>query len=268
MDGSVVDLVEAAGILYREVHLRPAWSRYPNCLQDNGHALALFLEHYGYEHQGRNPSYAHAASEAVMRCGHRPTSAAVWRQFASLLPGQKLNERHNPLFHEEGGSCQCVACVIGGANLVRSVRDAIAADGIGVMSRELMRIRGIGPKIAALFLRDTCVHFELMPLCERHLLQPVDIWVRRGVSLLRSEDGLGDEEIAAWIATTFSQPEMANQGLWYLGANVAQSWFRFERALHDAAYGRELLSAHVGRFRSAVAVWRQRASLDATTQPP
>ena len=46
--------------------------------------------------------------------------------------------------------------------------------------------RGIGPKIASFFLRDLAVWFEIEPLQHRELLQPIDRWVRRYVSLLEN----------------------------------------------------------------------------------
>lgn len=63
----------------------------------------------------------------------------------------------------------------------------------------LTSIHGIGSKIASLFLRDVVVWFGLAPnTADRWYMQPVDVWVRRTVSLL-SRSNMSDEDIAKRI---------------------------------------------------------------------
>ena len=84
---------------------------------------------------------------------------------------------------------------------------------------KLTSIRGIGAKIASLFLRDLAVWFDLTPNVDRWYMQPVDVWVRRTVKLL-SGSNMSDEEIAKWIVRNSENPERANQGIWYFASQV------------------------------------------------
>lgn len=106
----------------------------------------------------------------------------------------------------------------------------------------LTSIRGIGPKIASLFLRDAK---EL--LLEggasvqidgsiRWQLQPIDIWVKRTIELIagrRMESG----EAAKFIVQNSPNPERANMGIWYFSSQVSGSQYRHNlclRAIPDA----------------------------------
>ena len=44
------------------------WNKYPNHTEDIWDSLAIFLEGYAFERQGRRPDYFHAAIDALFIC--------------------------------------------------------------------------------------------------------------------------------------------------------------------------------------------------------
>ena len=120
----------------------------------------------------------------------------------------------------------------------------------------LDRIRGIGPKIASFFLRDLAIKYNVQVSKDRHLLQPVDVWIRRLVWLLNDRK-MEDEQVARWIAGKCPEPELANQGFWYFGAQIAGSDWRLQRCLADLAYARSLCEQHVATLSATATAWNR-----------
>jgi hypothetical protein len=207
--------------------------------------------------QGASPSYAPAAREAI-RCVGIGDPARLWRMFCDLVPGP-TNPKLNPLYHHRG-ACDCVSCVLAagrGFNVITDSRRLLERNEVDAAHSTLHAIRGVGPKIASFFLRDVALHYGLEPAEDRHLLQPIDLWVRRFARMLdRSLDGKPDPVVARWIVDRSQRPELANAGLWYFGARIAPQKHAYERALGDVAEARRLAERYVDRLERAVAAWR------------
>lgn len=83
----------------------------------------------------------------------------------------------------------------------------------------------VGPKIAALYLRDLVSIYHLEAFVPDQLafcLQPVDVWVRRVAQRLGIPiDKTGDHQVQIAIVTLCRQngisPLLFNQGAWYIG---------------------------------------------------
>jgi hypothetical protein len=97
---------------------------------------------------------------------------------------------------------------------------------------ELLGVSGIGDKIASFFMRDVACHYDVFPLPDdvdaRDLLQPIDIWVRRTVQLLRrGVVAKNDDECRAFIVQSSNDagcsPERVNQGIWYFDSEIAET---------------------------------------------
>ena len=121
------------------------------------------------------------------------------------------------------------------------VRDHLENETQKVYS-ELSGASGIADKIASLFMRDVACHYDVFPpdADARKLLQPIDIWERRTVQLLRDgkvaeDDDKHDDEYRAFIVDNSIKagcsPERVNQGIWYFGSQIAGTEYFLYRAL-------------------------------------
>jgi len=254
----IFELLVHASALFQARFQRPLWGRYPKYLEDPLDAILIFLEGYAFERQGRNPAYSHAAVDAIQQVRslskRRNFPQTVWDVFSDLLGGKKLNPRLNPLYHETT-SCRCVWCVTGSENIILASREAIAKGRVRKSWGKIKRIRGLGCKIASLFLRDVAIQFGTFPASDRWLLQPIDVWVRRAVALL-SGTMMKDEDIAKWLIANCEEPELANQGIWYFATQIAGSSVRLQRSIEDIDYAREILQDHIASLEAAVAATR------------
>jgi hypothetical protein len=135
-------------------------------------------------------------------------------------------------------------------------------------STRLQRLHGVGPKIAAFFLRDMLVATAIPEeqIGGPHLVQPIDVWVRRAVVHLIGDDTYASEarDPAAMkrmvdIARELAVPGAAlNCALWVLGARLACSDAALKRALTDPTGFSELV---LGESRRAEGI---RAALRAS----
>jgi len=258
--------------LYRARFQNPHWNKYPNAETDKVEAICLFLGGYAFERQGRDPSYAHAAVTAIQEAIEEAIEEAriqpglpidetvkqtVWNRFSESLQGQNLNQERNPLCHVYGNGCKCIWCVFNDQNIISVATQSLRNGQVEQIWNRFQDIRGVGPKIASFFLRDLAVKYELAPIQGRHLLQPVDVWVRRTVHQLANNNGMGDKQIAQWIVGHCREPEFASQGIWYFGAQIAQSEFRLCKALKNQKYAKELVKDHLRTLEATVAVARR-----------
>jgi hypothetical protein len=268
------------GNSYKARFLLPTWRR---CApeKDGWNALAMFLEHYGFERQGARPDYKHAARDAVMECkqaGHSLTDSDigqyVWTWFKQLLGSKNLNEGRNPLcpkgtlYQTKRGSDQTgklsaiewfSSLAQSGAipNIVLFMKMKMDTDEVNEGFTLLCGsggINGIGPKIASLFLRDIAIFYGLIPKRDRYRLQPVDVWVRR-ISMALMGRKASDMEIAHWIVKECQSmnigAEAVNDGMWYFGSQIAASAYRLDRAVKDLGYAKALVNEHTETLRQA-----------------
>ena len=85
---------------YRHMLMLPLWNKYPNYQNSIVDSLAIFLEGYAFERQGRRPDYFHVAVDSLIYCNQQNMLNAncVWNRFQQLLNNQRLNHRNNPLY--------------------------------------------------------------------------------------------------------------------------------------------------------------------------
>lgn len=187
------------------------WKKYPNHTTDIWDSLAIFLEGYAFERQGRKPDYSHAGVDALLgyrrkHNGNMSKNIAkdIWRRFSELLNNQELNYQNNPLcpqgmeytknYKEEKSirnyttSKPSIMEVVFDDMIPQKLsftnyfRKKIT-ENIQDAHNSLKTIQGTGDKIASLFLRDLAYIMEinLSETQNRRLLQPIDIWVARTV---------------------------------------------------------------------------------------
>lgn len=265
--------------------MKPLWERYPQRENDTWDSLGLFLEGYAFERQGRRPDYAPAAVDCVMKAkgtgeefGKEHVNQ-LWDEFSRCLGTGKLNEANNPLCprgksynHKRGSRITKKESVLeflvdmSGSgrtpNIIVYAKSALESDQVKVAHDKIKEINGIGSKIASLFLRDVATFYNVFPSQDRHLLQPIDIWVRRIVKELggpvlnpAEQNAETDDAARRWIVGQSSKasidPETVNQGMWYFATQIAGSYYRLQKSIHDAGYAKVIIAQHQHALKRA-----------------
>lgn len=267
-----------------------SWNEYPNHTTDIWDSLAIFLEGYAFERQGRKPDYSHAAVDALLRYkrehnGNMSNNIAkdIWSRFSKLLNNQKLNYQNNPLcpqgtnYTKKYKTEESRDYTTSKPSIMKVVFDDMAPQRLSFTNyfrnkitediqdahKSLKTIQGIGDKIASLFLRDLAhiMEIDLSKTQNRHLLQPIDIWVARTVISLdenefsylkekmkngRSLNNKDKVKLAKWIVRqsegNVANPELVNMGIWYFGSQIAISEYRLNKVLEDLNVLRRAIS--------------------------
>ncbi|MHC4115630.1 MAG: hypothetical protein ACYSSL_09995 [Planctomycetota bacterium] len=207
---------ENISCFFKQFFLLPLWNKYNNHPNDIWHSLAIFLEGYAFERQGRNASYFHAAVDTLLKYKKehndiidKSTAKDIWRHFSKLFNNQQLNEQNNPLcpwgtnysknYNKEPRnyttSKRSIMEVVFGdivpqrLTFTNHFKNKITEENdVQNAHKSLKSIQGIGNKIASLYLRDLAfvMNIDLGNIENRHLLQPIDTWVARTIISLNS----------------------------------------------------------------------------------
>lgn len=241
----------------------------PSGFQDRDHirgligdwrrALKAFLSSYAFERSGRSPYYSGAALKAVDQYERdvpgKDFEIALWQSFLDFLAGKKVNRKNNPL-RPAGNGYNSVSRLVATLedfdyNLVRWSSALVGKGDIEVVWKRLVEIRGIGPKIASLYLRDIFDAFEIdeSRVGNKAYLQPIDIWTRRGAKILAEifpmTSPKSDWDYAQVLVEISERAgvrsSLTNTGLWILGAQLAGNSDRFREALSGIDNLRNLL---------------------------
>lgn len=256
VEDDIPEIFLSVASLFKARNQDPIWNKYPRYLEDSLDSFLIFIEGYAFERQGRNPSYPHAAVEVLCRnkdyIQRKDFPKIIWKDFSKSLKNEKLNKKVNPLFHTENQCC-CIWCKMSPGNIILSSKDAIVKGQVKEAWEQIKSIRGIGSKIASLFLRDISVRFELTPpKKDRWLLQPIDIWVRRAVSLIKKWKKMDDEKVAKWLVDNSKNPEVTNQGIWYFCTQIAKSEFRLSKCIKNSDDAQKLYHEHIAILKAAI----------------
>lgn len=297
---------ERVSCFYKERMLL-SWKKHSHYDTDLWNSLAIFLESYAFERQGRKPDYFHAAVDALLTykkaqkgdLTRDDAAKRIWELFSDSLGNQNLNEQNNPLclkgteYKRKNKRAQTrqlsVIKVVHENNGIRHMsftaylRERIIQNDIQGAFDLLKSIQGVGDKIASFYLRDlaSIMEINLSQVENRHLLQPVDVWVARTVIHLdrnefsrlkqKIEDGgeLSNKEktsLAKWIVRKSEKnrvnPELVNMGIWYFCSKVATSEYRLNRVLeniNDLTMANNLVGEH--------AMWIENAGRNCQTSP-
>jgi hypothetical protein len=215
-------------------------------------AFQWFLSSFAFERQGRSPYYSDFAVEAVeLYDGEIPGQdfeEKLWDNFLKRggfpADGEGANKKNNPLAPSDNGYSSA-------SRLVSSLEDfnfnvvqwALSLAQSGDVKRawnKLVAIRGIGDKIASLYLRDIVDAFEIDEdiVGNKVYLQPIDAWTRRGAKALAefmSVAPKSDWDLAEVLIEVSERASVrstyTNTGLWFLGAQLVRDKERFHDLL-------------------------------------
>ncbi len=268
------------GTLFEARFLRPLWQKYPSPETDDWEAIGIFLAGYAFERQGAKPDYRHVATDVIselarQRCPltHANTVQLAWGLFRDYSGETKLNYANNPLCpqatsytRKTGPATTCNKSFIEflhdisrsglPPNIVVFAKTGLQLDHTRDVHNAIQEINGIGPKIASLFLRDVAVIYNVFPTKDRHLLQPVDVWVKRAfekITRYKSGNSQDIETVQRGILEEATKAgeraEAVNAGMWYFSSQIADSDYRLSKALGDLGYAGVLLEEYIEAIR-------------------
>lgn len=157
-------------------------------------AFNWFLSSYAFERQGRSPHYSTSAVESVSQYSEKHPNQSfeydIWNNFLRIGHyddnGKGTNKKNNPLCpanDKYSSATQLVASLnVYDFNIVKWASSLAKNGEIKFAWDKLVNIRGIGKKIASLFLRDVVYAFQIDEdkIGGKIYLQPIDIWTQRG----------------------------------------------------------------------------------------
>lgn len=193
----------------------PALSSVLDACESSLAVVRAFLGHYAFSRRGAvGESYAqiavqalqnlYASQEAFERALRAPEPPSMWEAMLAECERRKKkpNEQLNrwmldgllalvhAIYHQDG---------VG--NLFHWTRDrVIQTEQVHTVFDAIVDIRGVGPKIASLLLRDLAWLYRLeerIAPVDRLLLQPIDGWTRRIADLLSEE--VSSETTPDWV---------------------------------------------------------------------
>lgn len=263
---------EQVSCFFRERYMLPRWRKYSNHITDIWDSLTIFLEGYAFERQGRRPDYPPAAIDALFYYKkqnngniRQSTADDIWQYFTQLLNNRGLNPKMNPLYprqspREKPSIIEVVlSCRIVRQNLTFTTyfRNQINQNSNIQNAFNLVKsIRGVGNKIASLYLRDLVdvMNIILNNVQNRYLLQPIDIWVERTVKILANNQGMNQNQIANWIVNISARyninPERVNMGMWFLDSNLVLSEYKLMAVLKNLNNAQDLVNDFKTRIRN------------------
>ncbi len=293
---TILKQFEAASAIYRAHMMDPSWEAFRAWEADAWDGLGIFLGEYAFEHQGRSPDFPAAAVQVIeslkgdsWSLGDRNAPGEAWRRFGNRLPQRtgepRLNEGGNPLAPQSSQyEIQRKKMIVKRQTKKKSaievaadqplsfpctVGDLMARGDASAAHALVKAVNGINDKIASFFLRDVACKTGINVPRNRHVLQPIDIWVRRSARIAFDEPALDAApftEVARKVVDecekTRVNAEHVNQGMWYFGAVVCRSEIKLMQALDDAdefratlvAYGQALGAARAACSSASMAV--------------
>jgi len=261
-----LQMFQDVSCFYRHMLMLPLWNKYPNYQNSIVDSLAIFLEGYAFERQGRRPDYFHAAVDSLIACNNNLAANCVWNNFRLRLNNQRLNHRNNPIYpssnpdniqniNNKMSVIEAISSFQNSVTLSQKIYNLIIQNQDIIQSFNFLRkIRGIGNKITSFYLRDLVVvlNLNLINIQNRELLQPIDIWVERTVQYLAGNRNMSKTQVANWIVTNSLQynlnPEYINMGIWFYCSLITNSEYRLNRSLQNINMAYSLIND----FRSRI----------------
>jgi hypothetical protein len=230
-------LARLGGSVFIPIHIWPYRAQFPSYDKHWIEALKLFLRAYAFERAGAPQSYKEGAVRALENCkdslNTEEASEKVWDEFLRLLGPTPPNRQRNPLnpngTHGYDAVTFCKTRVApDDQNLYLFSLRNLRTDNVRAAHDALRQIRGIGPKIASLFLRDIALENGVtdIGLHDRHLLQPIDVWLERTTQVLTGRN-LKNQKAGQQLNSLADEAGCCalrlNAGSWYFGSQVAQT---------------------------------------------
>ena len=267
----VVQIVNRLSLLYWQPSGFQSQEQVRSLAGDWRQAFNWFLSSYAFERQGRSPHYSTAAVKAVeLYDGEFPTQdfeEKIWQNFLSSgrfsTDAVGANKKNNPLCpskNEFDSASRLVTSLENyDFNIVKWASSLAKSGDIEIAWNKLDKIRGIGKKIASLFLRDIVYAFEIDEdkVGKKVYLQPIDIWTERGAKALAhfiSKNPKSYWEFAEVLVEVSEYASvhstLTNSGLWIFGAQLVRNPTQFHDLLLSAEELHNFLTGQIHWHRN------------------
>lgn len=235
-------------------------------------ALRVFLDTYAYARQGAAAAYPQIAYECIAEfCdnGHKwntPTSKDaddLWKLYKNkarsfgLVSENKarVNEQRNPMSPRNGIIKRLALEKLPENNIACYIRNNLKKDSIHNAYKFLLRIRGIGDKIAAFYMRDIAYFAQINEddLGENmYLLQPIDTWLDQTLLILFKSYTPKNLKVKKKLIMKLCREAGVstisfNQGAWLFGSQIAENYERLESALKNTYNFKTILEYHMNK---------------------
>jgi len=243
--------------------------------EDNFQALVCFFENYAYERQGAAPAYPEIALTVLKNKFNNITrtitiedARAAWRDYKEIAEskynGLRVNKTHNPMNSDSGLLALMAKRNI--PNLATYTRNLTQNRQTEAAHTLIDDIRGIGTKIASLYLRDI-VYLAKIPeetITDQYYLQPVDTWIEQTLSIIFGKEKpktlVGQQEVIVELCQAADVSPIAfSQGAWMLGSEVAGDYSTFQQ-LAKGQNAKAIIKEHfeeMERYVSYAKQWLQ-----------
>lgn len=213
--------------------------------KDNFQALVCFFDYYAYSRQGAPSAYPKIAIKALQNkfmSGVKSITIAdakeVWRNYQEIARNEYnnlgVNRKLNPMHSDKGILTKMAKENI--VNLASHVKSLIQNNQTKEAHEFVDDIRGIGTKIASLYLRDIAYLGKIPEntIKDSYYLQPVDTWIEQAISIIFGQGKprilrKKQEMIVKLCETANVSPIAFNQGAWVLGRQVADDYSTFKQ---------------------------------------
>jgi hypothetical protein len=235
-------------------------------------ALIRFVNSYAYERQGAAPAYKKIAEKVIEKIFNQRsislTSADVsdaWTEYNTMARveynGLKVNGKTNPMSDDKG-----VLWVIERNRILNlaSHTKCLIRNRKTLEAHSLIdSIRGVGPKIASLYLRDVAFLGEISEggIEDQYLLQPYDTWIDQALTILVGATKpktlkARQQMIVRLCLEAEVSPIAFNQGAWVLGSQIAEDFETFAR-LVEGKDSRAIIQQHLEEIERYVSEVRK-----------
>jgi hypothetical protein len=246
-------------------------------------ALEVFFADYAFERAGAPRIWPSIAREIVSRFPAKKSLRSLpewaWNEFEMCVT--KPNPTSNPL-NSRGGkepATRFIANLNADRNNLISWAARLTSNGDATLAyRKLQTLQGIGPKIAALFLRDVVTSYGIREsaLDDRRCILPVDTWVRRGMATIVGNEDLMKEtrdpttQVLAieWADAHGIRVAALDAGLWVLGARLARSLPVLASALENRSSFERFIDEELERTEAVLVTLRGIAGATRTSSHP
>jgi len=233
-------------------------------------SLIHFMEGYAYERQGAAKAYPKIAVSCISnkyqngndwRVPTKDDAEYLWEDYKRIAKNDyhlldnktrepKVNKTCNPMNEDEGVISKLASNGI--SNIAAHIKDLIICRKTTEAHNFLKGIRGIGEKIASLYLRDIAylAGLDEKSISYLYLLQPIDTWIEQTLKILFGSDVpkklCKKQELIVNLCKESKVSSISfNQGAWILGSQIATEFGTFKRALTKYNSAQKFIQNHV-----------------------
>jgi len=223
--------------------------------EDAQRSITTFISGYAYERQGAPKAYPKIANKIISQYFNRKINnndalSNFEKECKKIGIG---SNRTNNIFFKNKGKITILDFMYGIDNIAieKWVKTCIEHGKISDAHSEMCKIRGIGEKIASFYIRDIVYKYSLEKIVKskKHLIHPIDIWVRRAGQIILKDWNKTDYKIRKFLVESAEEWKITNAelnaGLWILGGYLCKNQTEFESAIKNPNIIKDLIRERI-----------------------